>query len=175
MNVSATGAIGSLTDTQRRTWALPMMGTEQDLCGLLRMRLLEHILHTWDIDLALDASATVPADAAALVVGQLPMIVRHTAKATTPLHIRVQTVEPELAMRLSLDSDDSQLETTSTVQPETGPARADTSQQTPTVLRLPTEAFVRLVYGRLDADHTPPTVDAAPALLDALRAALPEA
>jgi hypothetical protein len=77
-------------------------------------------------------------------------------------------------MRLSLDPDGSQLETTPTGQPA-DPQQTDTSQQTPTVLRLPTEAFVRLVYGRLDADHTPSTVEAEPALLDALRAALPGA
>jgi hypothetical protein len=77
-------------------------------------------------------------------------------------------------MRLSLDPDGSQLETTPTGQPA-DPQQTDASQQTPTVLRLPTEAFVRLVYGRLDADHTPSTVEAEPALLDALRAALPGA
>jgi hypothetical protein len=37
-----------------------MMGTEQNLSALLRMRLVEHILHTWDIDIALDKTATLP-------------------------------------------------------------------------------------------------------------------
>ena len=76
---------------------------------------------------------------------------------------------PERTLRLSLDPAGSQLETNPTVQAETDP------QQTQTVRRLPTEAFVRLVYGRLDADHTPPSVEAEPDLLDALRAALPGA
>jgi hypothetical protein len=160
-------AVDDLTDTQRRIWVLQMMGTEQNLSGLLRMRLLEHILHTWDIDVALDTTATLPADAAALLIDQLPMIVRYTAKPTAPMQLRVETVEPERTMRLSLDPDGSQLETTPTVQAEPDPRQTDIPQQTPTVLRLPTEAFVRLVYGRLDADHTPTTVEAEPALLDA--------
>jgi hypothetical protein len=41
------------------------------------------------------------------------------------------------------------------------------------VLRLPAEAFVRLVYGRLDPDHTPPAVQADPDLLDKLRSTFP--
>src|SRR5829696_5581374 len=160
-------AVDDLTDTQRRIWVLQMMGAEQNLSGLLRMRLLEHILHTWDIDVALDTTATLPADAAALLIDQLPMIVRYTARPTAPMQLRVETVEPERTMRLSLDPDGSQLETTPTVQAEPDPRQTDIPRQTPTVLRLPTEAFVKLVYGRLDADHTPTTVEAEPALLDA--------
>jgi hypothetical protein len=37
---------------------------------------------------------------------------------------------------------------------------------------LPAEAFCRLVYGRLDPDHTPPFSGDA-ALLDALRSVFP--
>jgi hypothetical protein len=116
-------AVDDLTDTQRRIWVLQMMGTEQNLSGLLRMRLLEHILHTWDIDVALDTTATLPADAAALLIDQLPIIVRYTAKPTAPMQLRVETVEPERTMRLSLDPDGSQLETTPTVQAEPDPDR----------------------------------------------------
>jgi hypothetical protein len=39
-------------------------------------------------------------------------------------------------------------------------------------LRLPAEAFLRLVYGRLDREHTPPADDNA-VDLDQLRAAFP--
>ncbi len=39
-------------------------------------------------------------------------------------------------------------------------------------MTLPAEAFVRLVYGRLDAAHTPP-VDTDGVSLDDLRAAFP--
>ena len=38
-------------------------------------------------------------------------------------------------------------------------------------LELPAEALIRLVYGRLDPDHTPAVAD--PALLDELRGVFP--
>jgi hypothetical protein len=41
------------------------------------------------------------------------------------------------------------------------------------VLRLPAEALLRLVYGRLDSDHTPASVDAGGHPLDSLRRAFP--
>jgi hypothetical protein len=40
-------------------------------------------------------------------------------------------------------------------------------------LTLPTEAFVRLVYGRLDPDHTPSSVRATGVDLDLLRSVFP--
>ena len=39
-------------------------------------------------------------------------------------------------------------------------------------LTLPAEAFIRLVYGRLDPEHTPP-FEGDPALLDSLRSVFP--
>jgi hypothetical protein len=52
----------------------------------------------------------------------------------------------------------------------TGPG--DTDPDLP-VLRLPVAAFVRLVYGRLDPDHTPASVVAEGVDLDDLRKAFP--
>jgi hypothetical protein len=40
-------------------------------------------------------------------------------------------------------------------------------------LTLPTESFVRLVYGRLDPDHTPASVEARGIDLDLLRSTVP--
>lgn len=40
-------------------------------------------------------------------------------------------------------------------------------------LRLPAEALIRLVYGRLDAHHTPPAVAADGVDLDTLRGVFP--
>jgi hypothetical protein len=39
-------------------------------------------------------------------------------------------------------------------------------------LTLPAEAFIRLVYGRLDPEHTP-SFDGDPELLDSLRSVFP--
>ena len=54
--------------------------------------------------------------------------------------------------------------------PGEGPAGATADGQ----VQMPAEALLRLVYGRLDPDHTPPVeISGDPALLDRARAALP--
>jgi uncharacterized protein (TIGR03083 family) len=154
-------AVDALSEQQQRDWRLEMFGTDRDLPGLLRMRLAEHVLHAWDIAVALDDAAVLPADAAGLVVGNLPMIVQYVAKPTATMTIRVETADPELTLELSLAPDGSRLNLTASVEEDLP------------VLQLPTEAFIRLVYGRLDPDHTPPTTQADPGLLDALRSTFP--
>ena len=47
-------------------------GRELDAAGLLRARLSEHAVHTWDIAVALDPAATVAPDAVAQLVDFLP-------------------------------------------------------------------------------------------------------
>lgn len=79
----------------------------------------------------------------------------------------MHTVDSELTLQFTFNPDGSHL----TIPPVDQPGTAHPTQ----TLRLPTEAFVRLVYGRLDTHHTPAIVEAAPGLLDTLRAALPGA
>lgn len=106
------------------------------------MRLNEHALHTWDIHVATDPTATLPADAAALIVDNLDLIARFTAKPPEePVDITVATTDPERPFRIEADIDSVAF----------SPASPSTSPD----LTLPAEAFVRLVYGRLDASHTP--------------------
>jgi uncharacterized protein (TIGR03083 family) len=154
-------AVDALSGAQQQTWRLQMFGTARDLPGLLRMRLAEHALHTWDIVVVLDRAAVLPADAAGLVVENLPMIVQYVAKPTAPMTVRIETVDPELVVELALAPEGSRLNLTAAV------------EQGAPELRMPAEAFVRLLYGRLDPDHTPPSVHADPDLLDALRATFP--
>jgi uncharacterized protein (TIGR03083 family) len=146
-----------LSEREQRTWHLEMFGAERDLSGLLRMRLAEHALHTWDVAVVLDPAAVVPTDAAALTVDHLPMIVQYVAKPTAQLTIRVVTTVPELNLELELAPDGSRLH------------RGTSAPEDASVLGLPAEAFVRLIYGRLDPEHTPATVHAEPKLLDVLR------
>jgi uncharacterized protein (TIGR03083 family) len=154
-------AVDSLTGVQQQTWRLQMFGTDRDLAGLLRMRLAEHSLHTWDIAVVVDRAAVVPADAAGLVVENLPMIVQYVAKPTAPMTVRIETVDPELMVELALDPDGSRLNLSAA------------AEHGAPVMRMPAEAFVRLLYGRLDPDHTPPSVHAEPDLLDTLRSTFP--
>lgn len=45
-----------------------MFGMTPDIVGLLRMRLSEHAVHTWDVAVVLDAAARVDAHAVALLI-----------------------------------------------------------------------------------------------------------
>ncbi|MET1007967.1 MAG: maleylpyruvate isomerase family mycothiol-dependent enzyme [Propionibacteriaceae bacterium] len=137
-------AVEALTPEQRGAWHLPIFGAEQDLAGVLRMRLGEHAVHTWDVVVALDPSATLPDDAAALLIDGLDALVARSGKgAEEGLRVSITTTEPVRAFSLVVDPEGAAL------------APGDGDGDGPS-LSLPAEAFIRLVYGRLDPDHTPP-------------------
>ena len=111
--------------------------------GLARIRLAEHAIHTWDIAVALDPAATVAADAVALLVDTLGQLVTWTAKPRGQRRrLRVSTSSPVRHYMLDIG------ETVTLMPTEGNSIRPE--------LALPAEAFVRLVYGRLDPAHTPP-------------------
>lgn len=135
-------AVTSLPAAEADGWRLNMFGTIQTLGGLMRMRLAEHALHTWDIAVSLDPAATLDPETAGLLLGYLPGLVERSGNPVGPrLSLSVLTSDPGARLRLELSDTPSQL----------------VSEEAPTadVLALPAESFVRLVYGRLDPDHTP--------------------
>ena len=123
------------------------------------MRLNEHAFHTWDIAAALDEGARLSDEEVALVVDNLGRIVAFSGRPDGQERtIAIRTTDPlrDFALRFSAGG----------VELRTG----EPGQQTD--LELSAEAFARLVYGRLDAAHTPAfTGDAA--LLASLRAVFP--
>ena len=135
-------------------------GRDLDLVGLLRMRLSEHAVHTWDVAVALDPGATVAGDAVALLVDHLPETAARVGKPLQrPVTLAVSTRHPE--RRFALVADGVRLE-----------PWAD--QATGGSLALTAEALFRLVYGRLDPAHTPPLQLSSPLVtLDDLRTAFP--
>jgi uncharacterized protein (TIGR03083 family) len=153
---------GRLSPAERESWQLDMFGRHTDLPGMLRMRLSEHALHTWDIVVALEPAATVAGDAVDLIVDTLPMLA-HWAGRGGPERatVHVVTTDPGRQFRLELTADAAALT------PADGPGGATGS------LRLPAEALVRLVYGRLDPGHTPSSVAATQVDLDTLRKSFP--
>jgi uncharacterized protein (TIGR03083 family) len=106
------------------------------------LRLNEHALHTWDIDVALDPGAVIPDRLATLVVDNLDLVARYTGKPTgDTTTITIATTEPQRGFTIDLTPD------TVTLAPAAETRAAD--------VELPAEAFVRLVYGRLDPEQTP--------------------
>jgi uncharacterized protein (TIGR03083 family) len=153
----------SLDADEQARLHLNMFGMKLGTTDLARMRLGEHAIHTWDVAVALNPKATVAPDAVALLIDTLDQLVSRSAKPDgKPRKIRVLTTDPERQFTL-----------------ETGDAvtlTASDDETTPELglsdLRLPAEAFVRLVYGRLDTDHTP-AVESAGVDLDELRKVFP--
>ena len=138
---------------------LQMFGMDVDAVMVARMRLGEHAVHTWDVAVALDDSSTVAPDAVDLLVDALDGLVGRSGKADgQSRRIHVTTSDPE--RHFSLETADS----VALVAGE--PADADAE------LRLPAEALLRLVYGRLDPEHTP-AIDTEGVDLETLRAIFP--
>jgi uncharacterized protein (TIGR03083 family) len=152
----------SLDDWERERFRLQMFGMDLDITGLARMRLAEHAIHSWDVAVALDPSARVAHEAVGPLIDTIGQL---TARAGKPdgnkRRVHVSADNPERHFIL---------ETGETVTLE--PAAAGDRDEDGPELRLPAEALVRLVYGRLDPAHTPP-VEARGVDLDELRPIFP--
>ena len=152
--------VASLTDEERERWSLDLYGEVRDITNMLRLRLTEHAVHTWDVVVAFEPEAVVADDAVAYAVDNLAMLAMWTGKPSEdPWHFQIETSDPSRTFSLAANSEGLRF-------------NADDAADAP-VLSMPAEAFVRLVYGRLDADHTPASVAATGEQLDAIRASFP--
>ncbi len=137
--------LASLEPAERDGWRLSFFGGEQRLSDIARMRLSEQALHTWDIAVARDSRAALAGDAVELILDTLPGFAPRIGLAGQNLSVHVTTYDPDRRFRL-----------------DAGPEGVSLSPDAPSplpsgsaVLRLPAEAFIRLVAGRLDDEHTP--------------------
>jgi uncharacterized protein (TIGR03083 family) len=154
--------LAALTPEQRLSWRLDFFGSERDLLGALLLRLSEHIMHTWDVEVMVNQQAMLPGDASGLALDFLPELVAYVGKPTgEELRVHVTTEHPERSFELAIGPD-------SVVLAKAGP-EPSAGEAT---LRLPAEAFARLLTGRLDPEHTP-AVQAQGVDLDQLRAVFP--
>ena len=150
--------VASLTDAERDSLHFSIGPFELDLAKFLGLRLNEHVLHSWDVDVAFHPTATLAADAVPIVIDNLEMLAGFAGSIDG--HERVLTVhttEPSRAFAVNV-----------------GPERLALTAAEPSApvdIELPSEAFVRLVYGRLDPDHSPPDIESAE--LEQLRGLFP--
>ena len=157
-------ALEQLTDSQLGKISLPFFGMDLDAVGLVRLRLGEHALHTWDVAVALDPAATVSRDAVELLIDNVPQFLapRLGKVPADPFAVRIKTTSPDRDYLLATADT-----VTMTEYPQDGtgvPAGEVT---------MPAEALLRLAYGRLDPAHTPATVTGAAADLNQLRNIFP--
>jgi uncharacterized protein (TIGR03083 family) len=149
-----------LTDDQLSRMHLNLFGMELDGAGLPRLRLAEHAVHTWDIAVALEPTAQIAPDAVALLITTLAGIGNRVGSPQgKSFRLHVQTTAPEKEFSLQVGDEVELTEWTG------GAANGD--------LRIPAEALLRLVYGRLDPDHTPPILLTGGLTLDDLRQIFP--
>jgi uncharacterized protein (TIGR03083 family) len=161
----ATGAaflahVDAIPSPELDSLQMALFGMDVDAARLLGMRLAENAVHTWDIVVMRDPSAVIAADAVNDMIDHLDDLARWSGKHQGgPMEVEITTTEPIRFLRLSVTD-------AVTLSPSTP------NHTTPT-LQLPSEAFVRLVYGRLDPDHTPASITAEGVDLDAVRAVFP--
>jgi len=136
-NGSLVTRIESLTPDQLDAFRVTMFGgMVMDISGLLRLRLGEHAVHTWDVAVAVDPAARVSPDAVDLLADGLPQLMQWVGKkAAEPKVIAVTTTGPEGSYTL-----DTGGVTLTPVAPDAPDA----------ALELTSEALLRLVYGRAD-------------------------
>jgi uncharacterized protein (TIGR03083 family) len=164
-------ALEALTDEQLANIDMDFFGMMRlDAIGVVRMRLGEHALHTWDVEVVGDPDATVQQDAVELLIDNVPqfLVPRLGKPLAEPFSVRITATEP--ARDYLLTSGES---VTLTDWPgDAGEAGAVGGGDVPHV-RMPSEALLRLAYGRLDRDHTPSSVSGDADTLDKLRAMFP--
>ncbi|MGO8978306.1 MAG: maleylpyruvate isomerase family mycothiol-dependent enzyme [Streptosporangiaceae bacterium] len=158
-----------LTDEQLDRARMSFIGMELDAAGIVKLRLGEHALHTWDVAVMQDPAATVSPDAVALLVDNVPgfLAPRLGKPLGEPFSVRIRTTDPERDYLLTSAEGVAVIDW-----PGEQPA-ADVAGTRVTEVSMPAEALLRLAYGRLDPEHTPESVSGDPADLDRLRKIFP--
>lgn len=141
---------------------LQLSSMQLDFDGVVRVRLAEHALHTWDLDVVLDPRAELPAPCAEALVDHLAHVAGASGRpGPVRRDVAVRTTTPTRHLVVRLGRTRVELD-----------ANAPATER-PFDVQLPAEAFIRLVYGRLDPSHTPHEVLGDPDVLDELRWAFP--
>jgi uncharacterized protein (TIGR03083 family) len=132
-----------ITPEEREVFIFNLGPLVLDFTAAIGLRLNEHVLHVWDVEEAFDKSATLQRDAVSFMVDNLELVIKFTSKTTGSGDVlRIRTTEPQRELVLTLGAESVTL--------EEGEQSDD-----PHHIEMPAESFVRLLYGRLDAAHTP--------------------
>jgi uncharacterized protein (TIGR03083 family) len=154
-------AFEELDDEKLQRLRINFEGSELNVAQALFTRLNEHALHAWDVFVTFEPSVRVRPEAVDLMVDILPSAVPNAASEGTSLGtVAVETKEPHRRFVLDAGADEVRLV-------------AETRERAEARLSLPAEALVRLVFGRLDAAHTPLDVSADGVELETLRRLFP--
>jgi uncharacterized protein (TIGR03083 family) len=156
-----------LTDAELAAAKLDFFGRQLDAVGIIRLRLGEHVVHTWDVAVMQDPDATVQADAVGLLIDNVPQFLapRTGKPLPEPFAVRITTTDPARDYLLTSG------ESVSVADWPGDLSEADADAVPHVTMRA--EALLRLAYGRLDPEHTPASVSGDQDTLDKLRAIFP--
>jgi uncharacterized protein (TIGR03083 family) len=150
--------IKELTPEERDRYVLNLGPMKFDFDQGVRLRLGEHVFHTWDIEEAFNTQATLQPAAVPFLFANLELLMRFAARPSGNVHtLHIRTTDPRKDFALTQTGDGVTLDEVEGV--------------TAFDLELPAEAFLRLAYGRLDEAHTPAGID--PTHLAELRRVFP--
>ena len=94
--------LAAIPPERRQAWRLTFFGAERDLADVIVMRLAEHVLHTWDVEVIRDPEATVPGDAAGLILDFQMQLAGMVGKPLDrELRVHVTTEHPERHFELT--------------------------------------------------------------------------
>jgi uncharacterized protein (TIGR03083 family) len=154
-NETFVSRVEALTADERDQFATELFGSQADLSRLLATRLAEHTVHSWDVAVIQDPRAALAPDSVKLLIDHVAETVAWIKPTPDAEPISIVTTDPDRSYLLTLS-----------------PAvRLEPSDEGDDSLRLPAEALIRLIYGRLDPDHAGDVPE--DARLDVLRAAFP--
>lgn len=154
--------VDALTADERATFHYKMGPLALDLPAFLRLRINEHTLHRWDIEVVRDPQAGLASAAVPLIMEAVPMIAGWAGRPPASgarVEYTVQAREPDARFTFAIGPGEVRL------------APVAAANETADI-ELPAEALIRLVYGRLDVAHTPPFVGDG-AILDEMCAVFP--
>ena len=130
--------LAATPDDQRGVLRVRFGQLELDFDRFVGMRLGEHVVHTWDVEESVRPGAELAVPAASLLLDQVHFIVGRSGVPTgEPRTITVRTHEPARDFNVVVEASSVTL--------------VDTVHSGPVDVEISAEAFVRLIYGRLDA------------------------
>jgi uncharacterized protein (TIGR03083 family) len=156
-------ALEQLSDDDLAGISLPFLGMTLDAAGMVGLRLGEHALHTWDVAVSSDPAATVSPDAVSLLIDNVPgfLAPRLGRVPDVPFRARIRSTAPDRDYLLIA------------ADPVSMPDWPGDGGGADFEITMPSEALLRLAYGRLDPAHTPAGVGGDGADLDRLRRMFP--
>ncbi|MDQ1616437.1 MAG: hypothetical protein QOJ60_2376 [Actinomycetota bacterium] len=183
-SVTAIGAylhsLDELDDAQLEAIRAELGGLDLDASRVIGLRVAELAMHIWDIEVAGDETATVSDDAVPVLLDVLPVTIRWAARPPheqDPMRVVVhlEDVAADYLLELGgggghlvpVDPDDGGIDDGGTDDGGTDGRGIDAT------LTGSADAFLRLVYGRLDPAHTPHVTVGGGADLDLLRGCFP--